>query len=564
MMKCLFCVFFLWSGMTRLSAQAPASQQQGDSVYVIEDSVLIGTRSGVDLSAIVVRRKGDVGMVLPVVLFYTTYCEGAGDVVFGKKAADRGYVGVVVYARGIRTDLRFYAPFEHEGTDVYDAIDWISKQGWCNGSVGMYGGSYTGYAQWATVKNRHRALKTIVPQVAVMPGFDFPMENGVPLPHVLSWSNDYVYKAKGLPRGLAFDYFNSGVAFCKLDSLAGVENPIFQGWLKHAAYDGYWQAMVPTPEEYARLDIPVLTTTGYYDGSQIGAIAYFKGHCRYNAAAEHYFVIGPYDHWGGQRSAAKRLMGYEIDSVADVRMEGLAYDWLDYVLKGKAKPELLKDRVNYEVMGANVWKHAGSLAEVSNGVLVFYLADGVLEAARPKGGGYSVQRVDFKDRVKQHSYYTPELVFDSLDAGNGLVYESGVFEDGFSINGSLAGRLYATVNKRDMDVSLAVYERMADGRYFFLSRYVGRASYAQDRSKRKLLEVGKKVCIGWDNTRFVSRWVAKGSRLVVVLNVNKHPFEVVNYGSGKPVSEETIMDAGEPLQVRWHDDSFIEVPVWRD
>lgn len=44
---------------------------------------------------------------------------------------------------------------------------------WCNGKVAMIGGSYLGFSQWAT-KKLHPALKTIVPQVAVAPGVDFP------------------------------------------------------------------------------------------------------------------------------------------------------------------------------------------------------------------------------------------------------------------------------------------------------------------------------------------------------------------------------------------------------
>jgi hypothetical protein len=81
----------------------------------------------------------------------------------------------------------------------------------------------------------------------------------------------------------------------------------------------------------------VLTTTGYYDGSQIGALQYFKQHIRYNKDANHYFLIGPYDHWGGQRKAAKNLMGYEIDSVAEINMMDVAYDWLNFILKNEAK-----------------------------------------------------------------------------------------------------------------------------------------------------------------------------------------------------------------------------------
>ena len=558
-MRFLLTVFILTIYSTTYAQQL----SQNDSIYIIQDSVLIPTQSGIDISAIIVRKKTNTSP-LPAILFYTTYYQDASDAIFAKKSADRDYVGIVAYARGIKTDLKNYKPFENEGTDIYDIIEWISKQKWCNGSVGMYSGSYTGYSQWATVKNIHPALKTIVPQVAVMPGYDFPMENNVPLSHILSWSNDNIYKNKQLPRSLPFDFFNKGTVYNKLDSLAGIPNPIFQTWLSHPAYDNYWQSMVPTPTEYAKINIPVLTTTGYYDGSQIGALQYFKLHNKYNKNPNHYFVIGPYDHFGGQRRPAKNLMGYEIDSVANISMEKLAYDWLDFILKGKPKPELLKDKVNYQVMGTNEWRHAPNLQIINNDTLTFYLDNKSLIAQKTKKKRFEKQIVDFKDRETQNNYYTPEIIFDTLDASNGLVFTTEPFQKEFTINGSFTGNLSATINKKDIDVSLALYEIMPDGRYFFLTRYVGRASFAKDNSKRQLLQPNKKENIPFDNTRFVSKKINKGSRLVILLNINKHPFEIINYGSGKPVSEETIQDAGEPLQIKWHNDSYIKIPVWKN
>ncbi len=547
-----------------ISFSSATAQQinSSDSIYIVQDSILIPIRSGIGISAIVVRKKANT-IPLPAILFYTTYYQGAGDNIFGKRSADRDFVGIVAYARGIRTDLKYYAPYEHETTDIFEIIDWISRQSWCNGSVGMFGGSYTGYAQWASVKNSHPALKTIVPQVAVMPGFDFPMENNVPLLHTLSWSND-IYKNKPLTRELVFDYFNTGIAYNKLDSLAGQPNSIFQNWLTHPAYDNYWQSLVPTPDEYAKINIPILTTTGYYDGSQIGAIQYFKQHYRFNKKANHYFVIGPYDHWGGQRRPAKNLIGYNIDSVANISMMELAYQWLDYILKGKPKPELLKDKINFQVMGTNEWRHSSSLQNINNDTLIFFLSKNRLAPVKPKTKNFETQKIDFKDREKQNTYYTPEIIFDSLDAGNGLVFTTQPFEYDFSINGSFTGNMIATINKKDMDVSLALYELMPDGKYFFLTRYVGRASYAKDNSKRQLLQPNKKELIPFGNTRFVSKKINKGSRLVLLLNINKHPFEIINYGSGKPVSEETIKDAGEPLQIKWHNESFIKMPIWKN
>ncbi len=197
-MKYFFYSFLFIVCSTNILAQQAATS---DSSYIIKDSVLIPTKSGVPISAIIVCKKTNT-QPLPTILFYTTYYQGKGDAILGKRSADRDYVGVVAYARGIRTDLKNYAPYEHEGADIYDIIDWISKQTWCNGKVGMYGGSYTGFSQWVTAKNIHPALKTIVPQVAVMPGFDVPMENNVPATNILSWANDNIYKFQLLRRSL--------------------------------------------------------------------------------------------------------------------------------------------------------------------------------------------------------------------------------------------------------------------------------------------------------------------------------------------------------------------------
>lgn len=558
-MKFLQTVFILSFYSTTFAQQL----SQNDSIYIIQDSVLIPTKSGIDISAIIVRKKTNTSP-LSAIIFYTTYHQGSGDAIFGKRSADRDYVGIVAYARGIRTDINNYKPYENEATDIYDIIDWISKQNWCDGNVGMFGGSYTGFSQWATAKNVHPALKTIVPQVAVMPGFDTPMENNVQMNLGLYWSHDNVYKKEPLRRSLPFEWFEYGIAFREMDSLAGYKNSTFQKWLQHPSYDNYWQSLVPTPEEYAKINIPILSTTGYYDGSQIGTIKYFKLHNKYNKNANHYLVVGPYDHWGGQRRPAKNLMGYEIDSVANVSMMELAYDWLDFILKGKSKPELLKDKVNYQVMGSNEWRHAPNLQIINNDTLTFYLDNKLLIAQKTKKKRFEKQIVDFKDRENQNNYYTPEIIFDTLDASNGLVFSTEPFQKEFNINGSFTGNLCATINKKDMDVSLALYELMPDGRYFFLTRYVGRASYAKDNSKRQLLKPNKKESIPIENIRFVSKKISKGSRLVILLNINKHPFEIINYGSGKPVSEETIQDAGEPLQIKWHNDSYIKIPVWKD
>lgn len=93
-MKYLFSAFVLLTCYTITFAQKTATP---DNDYIIQDSVLIPTRSGIDISAIIVRKQTNTSP-LPAILFYTTYHQGADDNIFGKRSADRDFVGVVAYA----------------------------------------------------------------------------------------------------------------------------------------------------------------------------------------------------------------------------------------------------------------------------------------------------------------------------------------------------------------------------------------------------------------------------------------------------------------------------------
>jgi putative CocE/NonD family hydrolase len=549
---------------TLFALQTPGAQPTSAN-DVFQDDVLVTTSQGASLRVVVMRKLGQRAAV-PAVLFYTTYDQPFA-INAGKKAVENGFVGVVVYARGIRGDIREYMPYEHDGADLYDVIDWISKQPWCNGKVGMYGGSYTGFAQWATAKRIHPALKTIVPQVAVMPGYDTPMENNVCASFLcLNWPNDTLQNPR-LPQDLYTTWYQKGASYRSLDSLAGQPNRIFQTWLQHPAYDDYWQSLIPTPDEFARIRIPVLTTTGYYDGAQIGALRYLKLHYRYNKNAEHYLVIGPYDHRGAQSAPSASLMGYSIDPAANINLEDLAFQWLDYVLTDGKKPAILKDKINYEVMGGNEWRHASSLEHMATDTITFYLTDTpvggrhLLSPQKPAKAGFLRQTVDLKDRQTQNNLFTQTILTGSLAGANALVFVSEPFTETVTISGTFSGRLTTVTNKKDLDISLGFYELMPDGKYFFLTRYLGRASLARNKSRRQLLRPGVRETVELRDIRMVIKQIGKGSRLAVALHVNKNPFEVINYGSGKNVYDETLNDAGEPLQIKWYNDSYISVPV---
>lgn len=546
------------------------------TALIIDTDVLIATKDGARLSAIVVRRRNAPRG--PAALIFTIYAD-SNNIQKAKWAALHGYTGVIGYTRGKALSPDAPVPYEHEVTDVNAVIDWITHQPWSDGRVGMYGGSYEGFSQWAATKHLHPALKTIVPYVAAIPGQGVPMENNVFINANYAWPF-YVTNTKYLDNETYFNnarwrtlpdkWYASGAAYARIDSIDGTPNPWLHRWLQHPAFDAYWQAMVPYKQDFASINIPVLTITGYYDDGQISALQYLNDHYRYNPKAEHYLIIGPYDHFGAQRGGSPVLRDYTVDPVSLINTRDITFQWLDHILKGGPKPAILKDRINYEIMGANTWGHAPSMNAAHTEYLDFYLTDALhgnnytLSQQPPRKPGTIQQTVDLADRSSSNNNYYPyPIIRDSLDRSNGLFFISEPLDQPLVVTGSFEGRLRASINKRDMDIGVVLYEVTPNGQYFHLSYFLGRASYAEDGSHRKLLTPGRVETIPFTRTRMVSRQLGKGSRLLVVLNINKNAFAQVNYGTGKDVSLETIRDAGAPLQIQWYTDSKIRIPVSR-
>lgn len=77
----------------------------------------------------------------------------------------RGYAIVNVDARGAQfSEGTFFFWGDQEAEDIYDMIDYLSKQPWCNGSVCMGGNSYLAKAQVSFASRQsHPALKALAP-----------------------------------------------------------------------------------------------------------------------------------------------------------------------------------------------------------------------------------------------------------------------------------------------------------------------------------------------------------------------------------------------------------------
>ncbi|MCK0068104.1 CocE/NonD family hydrolase [Kordiimonas laminariae] len=559
-----------------IPASKPLQEEDIDRRYITDRNVLIKTPEGITLSAVVVRPRG-VAEPMPAALNFTIYNVPDSNLREALNAAAHGYAGVIADARGKRLSTDEIRPYETEHKDANAVVDWISKQSWNNGEVAMYGGSYNGFAAWAAAKHAHPALKTIVPYVAAIPGYGLPMENNISISANYAWPF-YVANNRGLDFDLYFDnarwgslntkWFESGRPYREYDAVDGLTNPWFQKWLDHPAYDEYWQAMVPYKNDYKNINIPVLSITGYYDDGQISALRYLNDHHTYNKNADHYLVIGPYDHWSAQGTQRKNLRGIELDQSAFINVPEITFEWMDHILKGAPKPALVKNKVNYQVMGADTWKHVPSLAEMNSDTVRYYLnteSSGehhTLSTHRETKTGNVLQTVNYTDRKTQNNASYPwPIIRDQLETFGGKVFLTDTFAEDMELSGQFSGKLDIRMNKKDVDLAVTLYEILPDGKFIHLASYMGRASYAADETKRHLLTPGEIESIEFNRTRMVSKRIAEGSRIAAIVNVNKNVIAQVNYGTGKDVSLESIKDAGEPLKLEWQNSSYLNLPI---
>jgi uncharacterized protein len=543
--------------------------------YTVDNKILVKTRDGVKISALVIRPK-QTGKKLPALLEFTIYDSQN----YAKECAAHGYVGVVAYTRGKHDGAIKVVPYQHDGDDARAVINWIAAQSWSDGRVGMYGDGYSGFTSWAAAARLPPSLKAIATSATSAPGIDFPMAGNIFQNSGYRWSLQVTntnpaleagYEDDAVWRALNQKWYRSGRRYRDLGRLYGRPNALFIRWLNHPSYDRYWQEMIPYHEQFAHINIPVLTTTGYFAASEPGALYYFLQHYRYNPHANHTLVIGPYDDSALSRGPVDVLHGFAVDPAALVDLHELRYQWLDHIFKNSAKPPLLKNRINYEVMGANQWRHAASIEGMAGGAARFYLDAAAygeghrLTRRKSSNAAFIRQTVSFVDRTDAAWMPPSDLISRRLVTHNAIMFVSEPFTKASEFNGLFSGRLDFTVNKMDMDLNIMLYERLAGGDYLrlFNPTFEFRASYAADPARRRLLKSGERQELTFKSERMTSREIQAGSRLVMVLGINKRPDREINYGTGNDVSEESLADGKIPLKVSWYNDSYLDIPMRR-
>lgn len=552
--------------------------------------VRIPLRDGVHLNA-TIYKPHDQKEPLPVIFVMTPYIadhDHSRAIYFARN----GYVVALVDMRGRGNSEGEFEPHAHDGMDGYDAVEWFAKQPWSNGKVAMWGGSYMGFVQWTTIKELPPHLMTIVPASAphLGLGLDTPAPGGIFASDEMSWMADTFGRARNQNLGGDDDFwkgkyrqiFVNHLPFRQLEKISGFSGTAFQTELAHPTYDDYWRSMAPTPDQYARITIPILTIVGgNYDGNQPGGMSYYREHMQYGNAAtkqNHYLIIGPWNH-PGTRTPSREFNGLTFGEAALVDLNGLHKQWYDWTMKNGPKPDFLKKRVAYYVTGpgAENWEYADDLESIAanhkrlfltsaNGNANDVFHSGVLsskaEASVPDHYSYDPLNIDV---VEEKGTFTDQRALLNMNK-HGLVYTSEPLADALEITGYVKLTLWIAMDVADTDFHVVLYDILPDGSSILLTEQYLRARYRDSMEREKLVTPGQITRCQMDKFKWFSRRISKASRLRLFVTSPNSIFLEKNYNSGGVVAEESAKDARVAHITLYHDDqhqSVLEVPTGR-
>src|SRR3989442_5840862 len=317
----LIIVFSLGSFTTAFSQQTAPTTPTTTSQPAQPIEQMAPMRDGVKLSTIIYLPEGKGPW--PVVLVRTPY---------GKVSQTRlhatwtkaGFAFVAQDCRGTFQSEGKYRPFADDQADGYDMVEWIAKQPWWNGRVGMFGASAMGIAaNLAALANPPHLIAAFV-MVA----------------------RSSAYEQSSFMGGVFRKEMNED--WLKRQKAEWVLEETF----KHQDYDAVYYDRSEMPRHWEQVQVPIYNYGGWYDIFNQGNIDNFVGlQMKAGAlgAGNQKLIMGPWGH--GQLEEVKYPANAGIGAFGGTLSTELAVRWFDYLLKGVGNRIMDEPPRRYYVMG---------------------------------------------------------------------------------------------------------------------------------------------------------------------------------------------------------------------
>lgn len=236
----------------------------------VTDHIWIPMSDGTRLSAKLWIPKAALTNPVPVILEYIPYRKNEftalRDSIRHPYFAGHGYACVRVDMRGSGDSegILYDEYLKQEQDDALEILNWIEKQEWSTGSVGMIGKSWGGFNGLQVAARQHPALKTIITLCSTDDRYadDVHYKGGALLASDMLWwaSTMLVYNARPAdPKHVGESWRENWLE--RLEKTP----PFVEEWMRHQRRDAFWKHG-SVCENYEDIKIPVYAVGGWADG----------------------------------------------------------------------------------------------------------------------------------------------------------------------------------------------------------------------------------------------------------------------------------------------------------
>lgn len=423
---------------------------------------------------------------------------------YGQFFAAKGYAVVTQDVRGEFASEGEFIPFVNEKKDGLEVLDWIAKQGWCDGQIAGFGTSYIGFSALTLMDVQHPNLKTVFNISGWIKPATMNKTGGanhlmLGLPWLLHEATQRTQTKPKVPLDSLFKVLPLKNAM----KTAGINYPI---WENPAQWEVYNQDF-----DYAKVNIPVCHVVGWYDFVKEGVLENYLM-LKKNSKAPQKLVIGPWYH--NQEHGKSTKIG-EMDPgpgsfLGDQGIRELALRWFDHWLKKQNKGIMDEPEVKVFELFANEWQTADQFPLKNTEPAIFFLSSQG-SANSLEGDGILSPTVPRK-KTSDHFIYNPLLPVPTQGGANFhffpdqlgiknqtevekrqdvLVYTSAPFTTPQSIIGQVKLQLFAATAGEDTDFTAKLVLVDEKGQPFNVCDGIVRASHQHALTHGQSLQAGK-------------------------------------------------------------------------
>jgi predicted acyl esterase len=439
-----------------------------------KETILVRMRDGIKLSTDV--HRGEETNARPVILGRTPYNKNSLDGI-GAEAIRRGFILVAQDCRGRFASEGENLPFNLDGPDGFDTLEWISKQPWCNGRIGTWGGSAGALTQFQMITSGTDKISSQHLTVGAPNLYEVVYINGV------------------FRKALAEDWLRG--AQWGSNALAC--------WVAHPMYDTYWRDR-DASRDYTKANAPALHIGGYWDIFAQGTIDAFSGYQEKGgpkSRGKQRLVMGPWTHGVLQQKAGELTFPNAKNPPGDVHD---AWKWFDLTLKGDTSNIDTSPAVTYYVIGdvsdpkapGNIWRTAAHWPPVKTTPTKYFLQND-RSLTRTEPGNRDPLSYTYDPSNPTPTVGGPQLTIPAgpmdqsavEERADVLVFTSTRLTTPVEVTGRVRAQVWVSADVPDTDFIARLCDVYPDGRSFNLCEGAIRARFREGCSRESFLEPGK-------------------------------------------------------------------------